>query len=303
MQRLIRAHSFRNSVPRVARKLAQLPTLLAGLLAALATGCMTDSTPLDPTKINATVSVNAGDAQLAVVGQAVPIAPSVLVKRNGSPAANVTITFSVVGNGSVTPSNVLSDANGIARVTSWTLNNVAGPNVLKALVAGSDTAFVLINAVGLPSTPVAITKFAGDAQIAPVSTLLPIRPAVKVADQFGNGVPGITVNFTATAGSGVVGGTSQVTGADGVASVSVWTLGQTAGQQSITASAAAISTQLVFTATALPGAAASLTKIVGDAQTGTVAQSVAIKPSVKVVDQFGNAVSGVAVTLDRTSVV
>jgi len=63
----------------------------------------------------------------------------------------------------------------------------------------------------------------------------PIEPAVKVTDQFGNGVPGVNVTFALTSGGGSISGASAVTGANGVAALGNWTLGSSPGSNVVTA--------------------------------------------------------------------
>jgi hypothetical protein len=60
--------------------------------------------------------------------------------------------------------------------------------------------------------------------------------AVQVLTSTGFPVPGVTVTFTVSAGGGALSATSRVTSSpDGVASV-IWTLGQTVGEHTVTAS-------------------------------------------------------------------
>ncbi len=72
------------------------------------------------------------------------------------------------------------------------------------------------------------------------------RPSVVVYDQTGNPMSGVTVTFTAGGGGSVAGG-SQVTNAQGVATVGGWTLGTTVGSYTLVASAANL-TPVTFTA-------------------------------------------------------
>ncbi len=85
------------------------------------------------------VAVNDGDGQTGLVGFGVNVAPSMLVTdAGGAPLAGITVTFAVSsGGGNVTDAVQISDATGVARVTKWTLGNVAGANTLSATAAGS----------------------------------------------------------------------------------------------------------------------------------------------------------------------
>src|SRR5207245_2321155 len=77
----------------------------------------------------ASVALNAGNAQTAAVGTAVPIPPSVIVRDQFSnPVAGMAGIFAVAsGGGTVSPTTaVLTNASGIAGATSWTLGTKIG---------------------------------------------------------------------------------------------------------------------------------------------------------------------------------
>jgi hypothetical protein len=125
-------------------------------------------------------------------------------------------------------------------------------------------------------------------------------PSVIVRDENGNPVAGASVTFKVTAGGGTVSGASAVTDADGVATVGGWTLGKTAGQNSLIASSGALAA-VTFNATGTAGPAASLTISAGDNQTAAAGTPVAVAPAVLVQDANGNAKSGVTVTFTVAS--
>jgi hypothetical protein len=107
--------------------------------------------------------------------------------------------------------------------------------------------------------PAAIEQVAGDEQAAVVGALLPQALAVRVVDEYGRPVPGAAVRWSADAG-GSVQPASGRTAADGTA-LTHWTLGTTAGAQTVTAAVEATATApspFVFRATAAPAAAASV---------------------------------------------
>src|SRR5690606_35853033 len=86
---------------------------------------------------------------------------------------------------------------------------------------------------------------------AAVGTAIAPIPAVTVTDQYGNPVAGVEVTFTVGGNSGAVAGGTKTTAANGRAAPDSWTLGTTPGQQTLTASAGALST--VFTVESTPG--------------------------------------------------
>ena len=97
----------------------------------------------------ASLTKNAGDNQSAVIGTAVTITPSVIVKdANGNPKSDVSVTFAVVsGGGSVTGATAVTNGAGVAAVGSWTLGNAFGTNSLSATAPGLPP--VTFSAVGV----------------------------------------------------------------------------------------------------------------------------------------------------------
>ena len=100
------------------------------------------------------------------------------------------------------------------------------------------------------ATTIAVS--AGAAQTATVGTAVTIKPAVKVTDAQGNGVSGVHVTFAVASGGGTITGGSQTTNSLGIATVGSWTLGTTAGANSLTATATGlVGSPVTFFATAL----------------------------------------------------
>src|SRR5206468_12339858 len=86
----------------------------------------------------------------------------------------------------------------------------------------------------------------------------------------------------------------------GVATVGSWKLASTAGANTLTASTTGAS-DVTFHATGTPDGATTISTAGGDSQSATVNTNVATSPSVLVTDQYGNGVSGVAVTFNAAS--
>jgi hypothetical protein len=76
--------------------------------------------------------------------------------------------------------------------------------------------------------------------------------ALKVSDQFGNGVPGVSVTYFVTAGGGSLSLATATTDSSGVANGPTWRLGRSASAQAVTAVAAS-AFQIAFTATVVSG--------------------------------------------------
>ena len=98
-----------------------------------------------------------------------------------------------------------------------------------------------------PPTALLITA-GGTAQTGAFGAPVPIAPTVLVTDANNQPVPNIAVTFT-TAGGGTVDAATKTTGSTGAASV-VWTLGNTFGQKTLTASVTGLPS-VTFTANAI----------------------------------------------------
>ena len=125
------------------------------------------------------------------------------------------------------------------------------------------------------------------------TTVSPV-PSVIVRDQ--NDVPfaGATVTFNVVSGGGTITGESAVTDASGIATLGSWTLGKTAGANSLTATSGSLS--VTFNATGTAGPTAQLTISAGDNQLGVAGAPVPVAPAVLVQDANGNGKPGVIVT-------
>lgn len=145
-------------------------------------------------------------------------------------------------------------------------------------------------------TPLAVAAVPGTVpQTAVAGTVVPTPPSVRVVDAGGAGVPGVAVTFSVTSGGGSVQGGSATTDANGVASVTSWTLGTTAGANLLTARVAKLA-PVTFTATGVAGVATQLTRSSADPSSTVVGTAVAAAPSVTARDANGNPVPGVPVT-------
>jgi adhesin/invasin len=116
---------------------------------------------------------------------------------------------------------------------------------------------------------------------------------VQINDANGHPLSGISVSWTVASGGGSLSSATSVTDENGYAEVG-WTLGTISGAGTVTATANSTLTA-TFSSTASPGSVAALVKIGGDGQ--TVAAGAVTSPfSIRAVDVYGNAVSGVPIT-------
>lgn len=172
-----------------------------------------------------------GDGETTGVGVAVAIPPTVLVTdQYGNPVAGSAVGFAVAsGGGNLTGSGPTTGANGTAAVGSWTLGATAGANTLTATSAGLTGSPLTFTATGVGPAGLNISNSAGDGQSGGAGSALSIAPSVQVTDQSSHPVAGVAVTFAVTAGGGSVTGASQLTDANGRATVGSWTLGPATG--------------------------------------------------------------------------
>lgn len=244
----------------------------------------TPGSPASLTKIG-------GDEQEGTVGQS--LSQRIVVRLTDqfvNPIAGATVGWEIVsGGGNLTGSSSVTDAAGLASV-EWTLGNTAGLNQAGALFPG--LASVTFTGHASPGPPSALAIVNGNAQTAAVGTTLPQALIVRLIDTFGNAIANATVNFNVASGGGSV-TPSAITDANGQTGAT-WRLGGAVGAQTVSASAGSATTS--FSATATVGAPVTIVKVSGDAQTGTIGQSLGQALVVRVEDQFGNQVPGAGVT-------
>ena len=250
------------------------------------------------------LSKHAGDNQVAVAGTAVSINPAVIVRdASANPLAGVEVTFAIgLGGGSIAGAVATTNAQGIASSGSWTVGAIAGLNTLTATIAGLPP--VTFDATGIAGAAATLIRNSGDNQIAPAGSPVPINPTVLVQDDNGNAVAGFNVSFSVTAGGGTIQTSSSPTNAQGLASGGTWTLGATAGSNSLTASAPGlVGSPAVFMATGAPitGPIASLVKTAGDNQTAVVGTTLPESLVVRVADVGGTGIPGMNVGWTVTS--
>ena len=150
-----------------------------------------------------------------------------------------------------------------------------------------------------PGVAVSISADSGNAQTGTVGTALSSQLVVKAEDQFSNGVPGVAVAWAVAAGGGALSGTTSTTDATGRARTTL-TLGPLAGTDvdTVNATNGAVSgSPVIFTATAVSGAAASIVADSGNAptQAAVVGQQLPAPFVARVLDALGNPVAGVTV--------
>lgn len=246
--------------------------------------------------VPASVTAVSTDTLRGVVGAAASGPLSVIVKNKTGEALDTTlVTFAVVsGNGTVSSAAVRTNATGQAS-TTWTLGSTVGLQTVTATVGSlTPITFTAVATVGAATT---MTKVAGDAQSAPINTNVAVAPQVKLVDRFGNPVPGVSVAFTVGLGGGSVNGGVSNTNAAGVATVASWRVGSTVGNNSLTATAGALSVS--FTATGTVGAPAALTLTPATIPEMSVGQTQQL--TTRVADAAGNVIASPTITFTSSS--
>jgi hypothetical protein len=265
------------------------------VLVALAAACGEGGTE---TPVATGVAATTATTQTALTGTAVAQAPAVRVTdQDGDPMPGVQVTFVAAGGGSVATPSASTDAAGLASAGSWTLGPAAGMQTVTATAAG--LAPVQFSATAQARVATTLTPISAATQNGQAGSNVPEAPAVRVTDQAGQPLAGVTVNFAVTAGGGTLGSTSVVTGTNGTASANSWRLGS-AGANTVTATVAGL-TPVAFNATAQGPAAGSIVAVSATTQTAPAGTAVAQAPTVRVNSTAGQPLAGVPVTFAVTA--
>ncbi|MCH8937344.1 MAG: hypothetical protein IIB90_16635, partial [Gemmatimonadetes bacterium] len=239
------------------------------------------------------IEVAEGNNQEVSAGTVVPTPPAVrALSDDGRPIPGVVVTFVVTdGGGTLTGAAATSNAEGIAAVASWTLGTEVGQNVLNATAPGATQRAVFI-ARGFVGPAGLVEKLLGDGQTVTAGLPVPVVPAVRVTDEFGNVVTDLQITFTAATGGGSVGSATATTDGNGEADVGSWTLGGAPGPNTLVVTAGEATA--TFEGTGVPGPVA-LAVAAGDGQTTTVGTLLPTQPQVLVTDGLGLPVADVPV--------
>jgi hypothetical protein len=187
-----------------------------------------------------------------------------LTDQDGQAVADAPVTLSPTPGNTVDPNETSSDGSGLVRLQTWALSQTAGEHrvVLQTPDGGSST----VTIVATPGPVARMMGISGDGQSAAVGSALPEPLVVRVVDQFGNGVGGVTVEWRTCDGSGDF---DAITDLDGFAGA-VQETGADPGTFCVMASSAAPAGSPVlfsFTATPSQGSAG------GEDSTGTAVRS------------------------------
>lgn len=125
-----------------------------------------------------------GDAQTDTVGQTLPKVLRVLVTLDGNPAAGYKVHFA---GDTVGTDSMVTGADGIA-TSSWKLTGQVGTQFVTVTLAGATGSPLFFSATGITGAPASLIAISGDGQVIGRNSFFYSPIAVRVVDQFGNGV-------------------------------------------------------------------------------------------------------------------
>ncbi len=243
-----------------------------------------------------TLTLTSGNSQTAQAGTqfSQPLAVT-LADQYGNLVPGSAVTFSDNNaGGSFSANPVASDSHGQATV-SYTAPLKAGAVAVKAAATGVSSGSFSETVIAASAS--ALNIIAGNNQSGAAGYTLATQLVVQVTDGYGNSVSGTPVTFS-DFGAGGSFFPNPMIGSDtnGLASVA-YTVPTATGSVTVTAVAPGLSS-VSFNEAAVAGSAAALNQISGDGQTATAGSTLPLPLVVEVTDQYGNPVSGVAVTFD-----
>ena len=222
-----------------------------------ASGSLTEATQTISLGVGAATGlvITTQPSATSAIGAAFTTQPVVRLRDSGGndvSQADVEVTVAIAtGDGTLSGTlTATTDASGVATFSGLVITGTVGVRTLTFTATGLAAA----TSTGIDVTAGAAAEIAiqaGDAQSAEAGEAVTIAPSVVVRDADGNPVPGVEVTFAVASGGGTVDPTTAVTtDADGIAAVTSWTLGATAGENTLTATSGTLTgSPLTFTAT------------------------------------------------------
>lgn len=242
----------------------------------------------------ASLEIVSGDDQTDTVATALPAPLAVrALDAFGNAVAAVPVTFVVTsGGGSVFVGTTTTNAQGVAH-EQWTLGtSTATAQIVeaRAIAPGSGAPLVAaFSATAVAAAPERV-EFVSVPGSGTVGEPLSSPVTARTMDRYGNPTAGATVEWTPLNGGSVTPVTSA-SDASGIASTS-WTLGSTPGVQRLRVALGAHADTTGTSAAATQPRAVEIAG--GDNQMGPVGGTLPVQLIVRVLDQFGNPVTGVA---------
>jgi hypothetical protein len=281
---------------------ARVTASLAGRVLLIATSDdLTAELPLEIYPVPATITLLSGDGQHAPAGGPLPAeVRAQVVSRGGRPMPGVAVRFQAGDESSrVDQETDTSDADGIVRAR-WTLGARPGRQRLALGADGMPPVATLVVAEADPVPANTRITLVDSVLSGPAGGALSALVAVRVADSLGAPVADVPVTWE------TVGGAIDAEGArtDSLGEARArWTLGPRSGAQQaqVQVGAARAVPRVALSATALPGAAASLARVGTALLRGQVGRPLAKPVVLRVTDRSGNPVPGATVTVQPAS--
>ena len=266
-------------------------------------GCVA-SKPSMPTLPAASLVVTQAAVLSASSGVPFSVQPVVqLTDVNGGnvaqPGTVVSVSMSAGGGGLGGSTTVPTGSDGAARFKDISISGAVGTRTLVFSAAGLKDGTATVTLLAGPVAALVVNV--GNNQSSAPGTAVSIAPAVEAVDAQRNAVSGVLVAFAVSSGGGSISVTSTSTGNDGIASAARWTLGPTAGPNTLVASSAGLA-PVLFSATATP-VATKLAVTTAPSTSTPSRQLIATQPVIQLQDAGGNAVplSGKLITVAITS--
>lgn len=254
----------------------------------------------DPNRGELELEVVTGGGQEGTVGLTLEQPVSVRLTRQGAGVAGAQVSFTVAeGSGSIAQATSQTDDTGLATAGRWTLGTASGTH---SIVVTADRAVPrTLTARARPGVGINVADFEGNNQSATVGRPVPVAPAKRITDTYGNPVAGLSVDWSVIEGGGALLGPSAiVTDENGVSRVQAWVLGATPGMNRLVARMPGLP-QTTFVATATATGMPMMVIEAGDAQSAPVGMAVPVLPAVRLRDERGQPRAGVQVTFTVTA--
>ena len=150
-----------------------------------------------------------------------------------------------------------------------------------------------------PAKPTAVQAASGSGASATVGTALTSSPTFTVTDASGNALGNVAVSVAVTSGGGTL-VSAPTKSSGGPTSVGTWTLGTTAGTNTLTVTVSGLP-PLTISVTGTPAGANKLVVTGGNSQTGLAGAQLGTALAAAVQDQFGNGIANQQVTFLATA--
>jgi hypothetical protein len=247
----------------------------------------------------ATLTVASGNAQRAIVGRPLPMAPGVRVSDTfDNPVPNVTVFFAVsAGGGSVSNASAVTQQDGTASAGAWTLGGLAGPQTLTASVAALASAPLVFTATADPDGPNRLILSTPPSGNAASGEALGVQPVIQVADTFGNAVLISGLTITARTSVGLLRNMNATTDAAGRARFDGLSITGLIGNYMLVFSAPGLHPVQANTIALGPGAAFRLSIVDGPPPSVISGVVFSAQPVIDVQDEAGNRVLTAANTV------